>query len=158
MSEELNTWLDTDAHEHITTVEFDDAIKALREAKAKTAASKKINDEDKAVSAAAEKVVMDLLKRSGKTEYVCDGYGRAKLSEKLSVQTPKTPEQKEAFFNWVKDEMGMDSYYAYMSVNSATLNRLYGEKSDEYAAKGEVLDINGIAAPTSYAKLSFTKA
>ena len=158
MSYNESDWEEKQEYEEITVAQFDSAIKDLRAAKIVAAASKKIHENDKATAYECEKFVMDLLERSGKKEYVCDGFGRAKLNTKMSVKTPKTPEEKQAFFQWVLTEKGQDAYYAYMSVNSATLNRLYGEMNEEAAAKGEVLDMGGIEPPTAYNKLSFTSA
>jgi len=99
-----------------------------------------------------------MMERSGKKRYIAEGIGQVSISENLSVATPKTPEEKQAFFNWLKQEMGEDGYLTYASVNSASLNSLYKQKVEEYGARGEVLEIAGLQQPTSFNKLSLRKA
>ena len=101
--------------------------------------------------------VSEILKAAGKTEYVCEGIGKVTISEAMSVTTPKSPDEKKAFFEWIRTNMGDDAYYTYMSVNSQSLNRLYREKTEEAADRGELLNIDGLDAPTTNTKVSFTK-
>ena len=155
MSERPDDWTE---NKEISVAQMDDAIAVLRQLDNEKKAAKKLADEaGRAYTEQANKV-MAMMKEAGKDTYIVTGFGRVTLSEQLSVTTPKSPEDKEKFFSWVRNEMGEDSYYHYMSVNSNSLNALYREKADEYAAEGKVLNIEGLEAPTSFTKLSFTKA
>ena len=138
--------------------QMDDAVKKLREAKEEKSKAKAIYDTAQSAYAEAEARVMSLMEHSGKKTYIAEGFGRVTIKEELSVRVPRTPEQKQAFFDWVKNNMGEDAYYAYMSVNSRSLNSLYKQKAEEYGDKGEVLEIDGLESPSSFTKLSFTKA
>lgn len=138
--------------------QMDQAVKRLREAKS---AKQKVDAEAKQIGQEykeAQYTVMTLMKEAGKSTYIAEGFGRVTVTEELSVRTPKSPEQKEAFFAWIKENMGEDAYYAYMSINSSSLNSLYKQKVEEYGEQGQVLNIDGLEEPTSFSKLSFTKA
>ena len=141
----------------ISIAEMTDAVEKLGGAKVIYQENKKIADSSYEVYKEAENKVMQLLEDSGLDTYTVTGVGKVTVSHQLSVQTPKTPEEKEAFFNWVRREMGEDSYYAYMTVNSQTLNSLYKNMVAEYGADGKVLNIDGLKPATTFTKLSFTK-
>lgn len=154
----LNDWNDSKPVAEISVEEMDQAVKDLRAIRDQYALENaKVKEMYIQVKDAEEKV-MSMLKRAGKSKYIVEGVGSISLTETLSVQTPKTPEAKQAFFNWLKEEMGEDGYYTYATVNSNSLNSLYRQKVEEYGERGEVLDIEGLEPPTSYTKLSLRKA
>lgn len=142
----------------VSTAELDALAKQLREAKEQYQVAKLVSDKHYAVMKEIEDKIVSIMCYAGKKTYIAEGYGRITIKSSLSVTTPKTPEQKEAFFNWIKTNMGMDAYYTYMSVNSNSLNSLYKQKLEEYGEKGEILNIDGLDAPVEYVSLSFTKA
>lgn len=156
MTEQLEMW--KTAPEDISLDDMDNAVKNLREAKMKYDEVKVMSSEAYARYQDEQEKVMTLLKRAGRDEYTVKGFGKVTIKDELSVKTPKSPEEKAAFFNWIKDSMGEDAYYAYMTVNSNSLNSLYKQKVEEAGARGEVLDVPGLEAPTSYTKLSLRKA
>lgn len=137
---------------------MDDAIKNIRALEALYKAAKEISDMHYEQLNSAKAKVIEMLEQAGKTVYVAEGVGRVKVSYEMSVQTPKTPEEKTAFFKWLASNMGQDVADAYLSVNSQSLNSLYNELTEQYARRGEVLTIDGIGAPISRTKLSLTKA
>lgn len=142
----------------VSIEQMDNAVKQLREAKQRKQEAKAVADAASKEYAEAERKVMTLMQEAGKETYIAEGFGRVTLKEELSVQTPKSPDEKEAFFKWIKENMGDDAYFAYMSVNSRSLNSLYKQKTEEFGARGELLQIDGLSEPTAYTKLSFTKA
>lgn len=154
--QQLEMW--SQPTQDISVSQLDNAVKALREAKDKYSEAKAISDSMYAVVKETETALISILKAAGKEKYIAEGVGTVSLSERLSVPTPKTPEQKEAFFNWLREEMGQDGYLTYATVNSNSLNSLYRQKVEEYGERGEVLEIGGIEAPTSYTSLSLRKA
>jgi hypothetical protein len=156
MSEQLELW-----EEEKGDVSIDDmtaAVRQLREAKNLYDTKKLESNALHAEMKTLEERVTGLMKLAGLTEFTATGYGKVSLSELLSVKTPKSPDEKKAFFSWVRENMGDDAYYAYMSVNSASLNSMYRHKVEEYGERGEVLEVAGLEAPTSYTKLSLRKA
>jgi len=144
--------------QEISLTDMDNAIAKLRSAKDCYKDADRISKDLYKLVKEAEEQVIDMMERSGKKRYIAEGIGQVSISENLSVATPKTPEEKQAFFNWLKQEMGEDGYLTYASVNSASLNSLYKQKVEEYGARGEVLEIAGLQQPTSFNKLSLRKA
>jgi hypothetical protein len=73
-----------------------------------------------------------------------------------SVRIPKSLEDKERFFNYLRD---LSLYDEMISVNSATLNSFYKTMSEE-AEKDGVLEFQmpGIEPPTSYKQLKIRNA
>ena len=66
--------------------------------------------------------------------------------KRFSVQTPKTPEDKEAFWAWVLKSKGVDVYRSLRSVNSRTLQAFYKE---ELEAAGDIdFKMPGVQEPT----------
>lgn len=139
--------------------EMDSYIKKLRELKIKYDEAKAKADEASREYNKQKQVVIEALTQAGKQSYIVDGVGKVKVIEADSVRVPKTREQKEAFFNWIKNRLGEEAYYAYMTVNSQSLNSLYKRMLEESRSRGEgELKIDGLEEPNKYYKLSFTKA
>ena len=104
-----------------------------------------------------EAMVIEALAEVGKDTYICEGVGRVTKVEKMAVRVPATPDQKKQFFNWLKENMGEDVATQYTSVNSQALNSLYNQLTEEYAQRGEVLNIDGLETPLTRIELSFRK-
>jgi exonuclease VII small subunit len=151
-----NEW-DTPTKE-VSVKEMDNALINLRAIKEEYASVDAIAKECHKRLKAAEGAVIQILKDAGKGTFITEGIGRATISEKLSVATPKSIEEKVAFFNWIENNLGEETRDAYMTVSSASLNKFYQEQSDLAAERGEVLEIDGLQPPTSRSILSFRKA
>lgn len=74
-------------------------------------------------------------------------FGKVELRRKTSVKTPKTEDEKRAFFEWLR-ERGI--FWSTVSVNSNTLNALY--KSEFEASEG-LTKIPGIGDPEIYTQV-----
>ena len=142
----------------ISLAEMDQAIAELKTKREEYKAAKAISDGLELEKRQLEARVVEMLEQAGKTVYVAEGVGRVKVSYEMSVQTPKTPEEKKAFFNWLATNMGQDVADAYLTVNSVSLNSLYNQLNEQAAQKGEVLSIDGLGEPIARTKLSLTKA
>lgn len=85
-------------------------------------------------------------------------HGTVVRSTRYSVRTPKTIEEKTAFFEWLNKSKGREVYWTYVSVNSQSLNSFY--KAEMEAAK-EAADfdfkIPGIGEPEATPVLSKRK-
>lgn len=151
----MNDWYEEDVKE-ISVKDITTAIEKLRDAdtiaKEKKAAYSVANAEVDDL----KRQVIEMLTTSGLKNFKLPGVATVSVVEKLSVQTPKTHEDKEKFFEWLKAQ-GEDMYLQYASVNSNSLNSLFKIKQEEYAENGEVLDIPGLGDPTSYTTLSLKK-
>lgn len=142
---------------HLTLKEMDDMVAELRRRRTlydEANATKKVLHENYKDQ---EAMVIEALAQSGKDTYIAEGVGRVTKVEKMAVRVPSTPEQKVAFFNWLKENMGEDVATQYTSVNSQALNSLYNQLLEEFALKGEVLDIAGLDIPITRTELSFRK-
>lgn len=135
----------------VTTKELDDAVASLKLAKQKYQDAKDLSDQAYATVKDAEAFLIALMEEARKEVYIAEGIGRVKVSYEPSVTTPKTKEQKEQFFDWIKSNMGDEAYWAYMTVNSNTLNSLYKTMLED----GKT--IAGLEEPTTRTKLSLTK-
>ena len=141
----------------ITMKEMDDMVKELRERKTAYDESNAIKKTLHAAYKAQEAMVIEALALEEKDTYICEGIGRVTKVEKMAVRIPSTPEEKTAFFNWLRDNMGEDVATQYTSVNSQALNSLYNQLTEEYAERGEVLDIDGLDVPITRTELSFRR-
>lgn len=98
-------------------VEVDEQIKA-KEAELKVLSEKKRTLADK---------IIFVLREHEKTAYQVGGK-KLILSQRATVPTPKTEEDKRAFFKWLEDR---GIFWTYASVNSQSLNALYKAERDE---------------------------
>lgn len=105
-----------------------------------------------------EERVIALLEQVNKKSFKVDGLVNVTRVEKLSVPTPKTVDERKAFFNWLKEYYGEDVMYSYMSVHSQSLNTLYNQVMEEANNKQIKISIDGVAMPTSRTILSIRKA
>lgn len=103
-----------------------------------------------------EQQILSALNDSDVDTFVGTG-GRVTRVRKLAVRIPATPEDKEKLFAWLEKHQGKDVADHYKTINSQALNSLYNDLLSEYAAKGEVLEIDGLEIPTYRENLSFTK-
>lgn len=142
----------------ITLAQMDDAIAAVKRARDEYKEAKAISDSLHEEQKRLEAIVISMMEQVEKTVYVCEGVGRVHVGYEMSVQTPKTPEDKKAFFDWLRNNMGEDVADAYQTVNSQSLNSLYNSLTEEYAARGQILSIDGLGEPIARVKLSLTKA
>lgn len=104
---------------------------------------KRINTLENLIIEGMEDANIDKLSAHGKTFSVLYNY---------SAKTPKTPEDKQAFFGWLKEQGLFDSM---ITVNSQTLNSLYNRLRNDAIKKGDnFFTIDGITEIDSYKKLS----
>lgn len=84
-------------------------------------------------------------------------HGTIVRSTRYSVQTPKTIEEKRAFFKWL-NEKGPEVYWTYATVHSASLNSLYKTEMEVAKQEGNLdFKIPGIGEPTATPILSRRK-
>ncbi len=141
----------------LTLEEMDNMVAELKKLRVAYDESNAVKKEAYTAYKAQETKVIEALEQSGKDTYICEGIGRVTKVEKMAVRVPATPEQKVAFFNWLREHMGEDVATQYTSVNSQSLNSLYNQLTEEYALRGQVLDIDGLEPPVTRVELSFRK-
>lgn len=69
------------------------------------------------------------------------GVGTVYPTERFYAKTPKTPEAKEAFWNYLKST---GEFHSLITVNANTMNAWYKEKMAAASERGEVLEVPGI--------------
>jgi hypothetical protein len=127
-------------------------IRELRETESK------VNEMKKEVSSLLEieeGKMLSMLEQSGLPNFKCD-FGSVGVTHRLSVKTPKTPEDRAAFFSFLK-QLGL--FDSMITVNSQTLNSFYKDQFEQAKAQGkDDFKIPGINEETMTAILSFRKA
>lgn len=104
---------------------------------------------------AAENRMVELLLENNLTSYRAPS-GLAGLSFRTSVKTPKTPEQRKAFFDFLKS---IGRYDELVSVNSQSLNSFYKEQLELAKEKGQDdIEIPGLTEVTINPNLSFRRS
>ena len=150
--DELADWgLDQDT---VTVEQFDKAIEELYELK-------KVCDEKKALSEAANKEyakkeaeITKLLEVSNRDSYSAK-HGTVRLSMRASYKTPKLREDKEKLFDWIKNNYDEDTMWAYITINSQTLNSFCKKEIELAAERGEEFKPDGLEEPTKSVSLSY---
>lgn len=145
-----------EAPEDVTIGELDAAIEKVQVAKTDYEAKKKVSNEAHAELEKAKFEALSMLDRAGKSSYKVDGIGTVSIANKLKVKMPVGPEQKAVFFNWLKENEGVEAFNHYLTVNYNALNALYNMKFEESEAKDE-FKIPGISDPESIKEIRFRK-
>lgn len=123
---------------------------------------RKLEAEKKAVASlitkeleAAEERMLELLEQANLKNFKSD-LGTVTRTYRTSVRTPKTPEDRQAFFEYLKKEGLYDSM---ISVNSVSLTSYYKEGLANAEAAGLAdFSIPGINEVTLIPTLSFRRA
>lgn len=132
--------------------DLDKIVSELREAKD---AIKDLKDEQKKwndMAAGCEARLLEYFEETGKTQHVGVD-AKVHVRETMSFKTPKTRDDKEKFFNYLK-EKGEDIYWGLATVNSQTLNA-FCKQELQIANDNKVFPftVPGIEDPTSYKKV-----
>ena len=129
----------------ITMVEFEAFIKEFAEAKEKVDQLAYEKTKATEVMDMWESKVMSVMQQFNKTSYR-SSYGLLVRSERWSWKTPKSDEDKQAFYGYLKSKGLFDTM---ISVNSQTLNS-FAKKELELAKEEGDLDFKlpGLGEPT----------
>lgn len=123
--------------------------KICKETAEKVAAVKKIEAEVKDQKSVIEKMkrkIMFHLEKLGKTKYVSEAGTFYTITE-FSVTTPKTEDEKKAFFDFCTEN---DIFYKYATVNSRSLQTLYRSLLE---SEGPDFKLPGVGEAKVYEKL-----
>jgi hypothetical protein len=108
-------------------------------------------DEASAVFEKSKQAMLEALNAADLDKFTDDGI-TVSITERTSVQVPKTLEQKHAFFEYLK-ERGI--YEEMVSVNSARLNAFYKEEERLQLEQGNIdFKIPGLDEVTTYQQLN----
>jgi hypothetical protein len=102
---------------------------------------------------ACERQLVQYLTDCRKSSWKVEGLGQVQIRNYLTVKTPKDPDQKKAFFDYLKSKGIFEDL---VSVNHQTLNAFY--KTEREQAEGDAnFAIPGLDAPTLQQGIAFKK-
>lgn len=103
-----------------------------------------------------KKKLLAYLKHFNREKFEIPGVGTFYVRQQFSVKTPKSPEDRDAFFNYLKAKGAFDDM---ITVNHATLNAYYNAELDAAQQTGiENFKIPGLGDPTLYETINMRKA
>lgn len=143
----------------ITTEQMDSMVSEMSELKDTYDKLKKQSNAAHEAYQEARAKLITVLQEAGKTKYFVDGVGTVSVTEKLKIKTPKSPEDKEAFFDWLRNKYGQEGYLTYATVNYNSLNALYNTEFEQAKLDGtaDEFQIAGVGNPEHEYGLSFRK-
>lgn len=131
----------------VTTSELDDLVTNLKKARDEYDLASTISSEKHSAVKELELRLIDLLTAAGKSSYEVDNVARVTVVSKTQVTVPKTIEQKEQLFNWLRERYGAEGALAYQTINYQSLNSLYNKELEMAVDNGYQLEIPGLELP-----------
>ena len=110
--------------------------------------AKEISNKLHATYKGLETEVITIMDENELSKFTVDDVGSFTRVDKLVYRTPKTPEDKNLFFECLTNHYGEEALTDFVSINHMTMNRI----CNEMAAEG-VLDISGLEEPTMVSSL-----
>lgn len=144
--------------QEITIADMQRALEEMREAKNVYAEASKVSNDAHSLMKEKEYALIHMMEETNQDIFVVKGVGRVALKKTMSITTPKSPDDRRKFFDWLRKEKGDEIADSYMSVNSQSLNTLYNDLTQEFAERGEILMVDGLDEPITRVTLSLTKA
>lgn len=123
-------WLDTLANEYTSAWKEHEAAKGI----------------ESELRKAAEEVESRLilaLEQAGKKKYYVEGLGTFSFTERASVQTPKTIEDKQSLAKYLEESGGKSLFWSTFGVNSNTLQAFYKAEYEAYKQMAEAKTARG---------------
>lgn len=153
MRHDLNEWVNEKK-----TINTDELTRLVAEMfAARTNYDHKKEDSDQAYKNYEEKesLLVKALLAAGLKEFSAPGQKRVSVTTELVPQTPKTVEDKDAFYEFVKKEYGHEYLANIQSINANTVKSIYNKAAKEMQAQGIALPkIPGITQVTEFTKLN----
>lgn len=138
----------------VSTRELDELVRQLKHARDEYDQFKTIASEKNEIAEKLENQLVELLVAANKKSYEVDGVARVTVTNRTSVATPKTNEEKEKLFAFLEKKFGKDGLIAYQTVNSMTLNSLYNKEFEQSVETGTEFEMGSVLAmPTITRKL-----
>lgn len=139
--------------------ELQEKIRRLKDERDQYDAMKKTLEQIGNTCDAIEAEILAHFEENDMTSFRVDGVALISVSEKLTVKTPKTPEDKIAFFNYLKETKGEEVMLHYQTVNSQSLNSFFKAEMESKTDEEKLtFNLPGIEAPSMFKKLSVRKA
>lgn len=152
--DELAQWDQADLPQTDLTVEqMDQMVLSLRDLKTASDQAEETAKAAKALYDAQRKTIIAALTTLKRKDYSVDGAGLVYISQKEVYTVPKTNEDKQSLFNYIKAKYGPDALMAMVGIHSATLTSWANKETET----GEVQSIPGLEQPTMIETLNFRK-
>lgn len=154
MEDQLSQWDQaTSAPENLTVEQMDDMVRDLRDAKDVYDSFNEQAEEAKKAYEAKRKILLDALRTLKRDNYSVDGFGLAYISRKEVYTVPKTNDDKNKLFTYIKEKYGPDALMSMVGIHSATLTSWANKETET----GDVMQIPGLEQPTMIETLNFRK-
>lgn len=142
-------------HQPVTIQQFNSLVKTMTEKRGEVEQLKAQLSEKNAELEKLQAKAVEYLDGLGQNNFKTP-FGTVYKVERSSVALPQTPEDREAFFAWLREKQLFDQT---ISVHSAKLNALYKAELEAAEARGEGFDfkIPGIKEPQTFVTLGFRK-
>lgn len=129
----------------VTLKEFEITIKEFKEAKEAHDQAKLVTDKAKELVDFCGSRVMAIMQAFEKTSYKST-YGNVVRAKRFSYKTPKSEEERAAFFGFLKEKKLFDSM---ITVNSKALNSFCAKEVEAAIEAGDIdFTIPGLQEPT----------
>ena len=155
MSEDIfGSWEEAEVNpEPVTIEQVDQLVKDYHRWRAEKELAEERLKEINGYLMTAEKKIVAYLNDCRKSSWKVEGLGQVQVRNYLTVKTPKTPEAKKAFFDYLKSKGIFEDL---VSVNHQTLNAFY--KTEREQAEGDPnFEIPGLEAPTLQQGIAFKR-
>jgi len=136
----------------VSLEQMNELVIKLRAARDEYDEKKKIATEAYNALEEIEKLVINTLQAAKMNKYEVAGVALVSVLHKESYTTPKTNDDKNKLFTYIKEKYGPDALMSMVNINSQTLNAWAQRESDS-----GVMQIPGLAAPTATETLSLRR-
>ena len=158
----LNEWDDAAvAASPITTEMLDQLGKEYKQAWDAVEAHEALGKPIKLKANELEAKLVEAMTQANKEKYFVEGIGTFSFTDRLSVQTPKTNDDKQKLAQYLEEKGGKVLFWSLFGINSNTLQSFYRGEFDEYKKLVEegkapnAFGIPGLGAPTNMRGLRF---
>lgn len=131
----------------ITVEELDEWGRKWKEATEAHEAAKKVASEKYKILDEIEGKFVEALKQAGRNKYYVEGIGLIGFNNRMSVQTPKTIEEKKALAKYIQDTYGATVFWDKFSINSQTLQGFYKKEYELFEERCEADPNYGVQNP-----------
>lgn len=153
MRHDLSEW--ANEKKAVNTDELNRLIGEMFAARTDYDYKKEASDEAYRNFQAKEELVVKTLLAAGLEKYSAPGLSTISVSTELVPQTPKSVEDKRAFYKFVEEHYGHEYLENIQSINSNTIKSLYNKVVKEMKAKGVAVPVvPGITQVTEFTKLN----
>lgn len=162
----LDTWMEKTANSGITTQYLDELAKKYQAKYDEYEASKAITSGFYKEAEELEGKLVEAMEQAGKSKYNVEGIGTFYFSDKMTVPTPKTVNDKKKLFGWLTKKYGETFLMDKVSINHNTLQGLYKSAFNEHVEECKQtgkddeaanFSIPGLSEPTNMRSLCLRK-